>query len=57
MERSVRAAIAASESVERTLHFVVKVSPAPEGHNTPDPRVVLTTALVWGYSPSVLYIS
>ena len=56
MESVVVAAIVASGDLARKLHFFVKVSPTPERPSTPDPRVVLTTALVWGYSPSVPHI-
>jgi len=56
VESVVVAAIVASGDLARTLHILVKVSPAPERPSTPDPRVVLTTALVWGYSPSVPHI-
>ena len=55
--RAVVAAMSASGDLEGTLHQVVKVSPASERPSTPGPKAVLTTALVWGYSPSARYIS
>jgi hypothetical protein len=56
-ERAVVAAIAASGDLGRTLHFFVKVSPAPERLSTPGSEAVLTAVLVWGYSPSLQCIS
>ena len=41
-ERAVVAAIAASGDLGTTLHFLVKVSPAPERLSTPGSEAVLT---------------
>jgi hypothetical protein len=55
-ERAVGATIVASGGSERTLHFYVKVSPAREAQRA-GPRGRIDDSLVWGYSPSVPYIS
>jgi hypothetical protein len=54
--RAIVAAIVASEDLERTLHLIVKVSPASERPSAPGSMAVLTTTPVWGYSPSLLHI-
>ena len=48
----------ASGDSERTLHFFVKVSPAPEGPSMPGPGAVLTALLVLGILPfGAIYIT
>ena len=55
-ERAVGATIVTSRYSERTLHFYVKVSPAREAQRA-GPGGRTDDSLVWGYSPSVPYIS